>query len=79
MRWSALSRLSYAAKLVLAAVEGRHVESAVDLLVPKGGFVNPLSHTLYRQETSAGEILSAVGAIFFAVPPARKDCVVASS
>ncbi|CAN0110620.1 unnamed protein product, partial [Ectocarpus fasciculatus] len=40
-------RLSYAAKLVLAAVEGRHVESAVDLLVPKGSFVNPLSYTLY--------------------------------
>ncbi|CAM9588907.1 unnamed protein product, partial [Ectocarpus sp. 4 AP-2014] len=47
--------LSYAAKLILAAVEGRHVESAVDLLVPKGGFVNPLSYTLYRQETSAGD------------------------
>lgn len=43
------SRLSYAAKLVLAAVEGRHVESAVDLLVLKGGFVNPLSYPLYRQ------------------------------
>ncbi|CAM9975211.1 unnamed protein product, partial [Ectocarpus sp. 12 AP-2014] len=40
-------RLSYAAKLIHAAVEGRHVESAVDLLVPKGSFVNPLSYTLY--------------------------------
>ncbi|CAM9717141.1 unnamed protein product [Scytosiphon promiscuus] len=40
-------RLSYAAKLVLAAVEGRHVESAVDLLLLKGGFVNPLSYTMY--------------------------------
>eukprot|EP00903_Cladosiphon_okamuranus_P010280 g9732.t2 len=40
-------RLSYAAKLVLAAVEGRHVESAVDLLVLKGGIVNPLAYPLY--------------------------------
>lgn len=43
-------RLSYAAKLVLTAVEGRHVESAVDLLFLRGGFVNPLSYQLYRQE-----------------------------
>eukprot|EP00752_Nemacystus_decipiens_P018420 g16518.t1 len=40
-------RLSYAAKLVLAAVEGRHVESAVDLLLLKGGVVNPLAYPLY--------------------------------
>lgn len=50
------SRLSYAAKLVLAAVEGWHVESAVDLLVLKGGFVNPLAYPLYRQATCSGEL-----------------------
>ncbi|CAM9781465.1 unnamed protein product [Pylaiella littoralis] len=40
-------RLSYAAKLVLAAVEGRQVESAVDLLFLRGGLINPLSYQLY--------------------------------
>lgn len=43
--------MSYASKLVLAAVEGRHVESAVDLLVVlKGDFGNPLAYPLYRRE-----------------------------
>lgn len=44
------NRMSFAAKLVLAAVEGRHAESVVDVafVKVKGGLGNPLTHPLYR-------------------------------
>lgn len=44
------NRLSFAAKLVLAAVEGRHAESAVAMAFMRveGGFGNPLAHPFYR-------------------------------
>lgn len=44
------TRLCFAAKLVLAAVEGRDAESAVAMAVVRveGGFGNPLAHPFYR-------------------------------
>ena len=48
-------RLSYAAKLVLAAVEARGVETAVDMFLGVKGafdFANLLAYPLYRYETN---------------------------